>query len=138
MAWSGCAEGDSSSTLSRTVADATTTRPNEASEMSTDSTISADVLAAVLDATDTALALTDPRGRVRWIKQPMAELLDLTAQQATPPTDPGPAGLIIPRATGEGEHRWLEARCTALPADRLLYRVADVSRWHEQSIDPKI
>src|ERR1044072_4080247 len=148
MAWSGCAEGDSSSTLSRTVADATATRPNEASEMSTDSTISADVLAAVLDATDTALALTDPRGRLRWINQTMAELLDLTAEQATSPplpallagipTEPGPDGVIISRATGEGEHRWLEARCTALPADRLLYRVADVSRWHEQSIDPKI
>ena len=115
--------------------------------MSTDSTISADVLAAVLDATDTALALTDPRGRLRWINQPMAELLDLTAEQATSrslpallagiPTEPGPDGVIISRATGEGEHRWLEARCTALPADRLLYRVADVSRWHEQSIDPK-
>jgi diguanylate cyclase (GGDEF)-like protein len=115
--------------------------------MSTDSTISADVLAAVLDATDTALALTDPRGRLRWINQPMAELLDLTAEQATSrslpallagiPTEPGPDGVIISRATGEGEHRWLEARCTALPADRLLYRVTDVSRWHEQSIDPK-
>ena len=114
--------------------------------MSTESTVGAEVLAAVLDATDTALALTDPRGRIRWVNQPMADLLDLTAEQAANrslpaliagiPTEPGPDGVIISLAAGEGEHRWLEARCTALPRDRLLYRVADISRWREQSVDP--
>jgi diguanylate cyclase (GGDEF)-like protein len=114
--------------------------------MSTESTVGAEVLAAVLDATGTALALTDPRGRIRWANQPMAELLDLTVEQATNrslpalvaglPTEPGPDGVIISLAAGEGEHRWLEARCTELPGDRLLYRVTDVSRWREQSVDP--
>src|SRR5262245_20927147 len=112
--------------------------------MSTDSTVGAEVLAAVLDAAETAFAVTDPRGRVRWVNQPMAELLDLTVEQAANrslpaliaglPLEPGPEGVLISLATGEGEHRWLEARCTELPGDRLLYRVDDVSRWREESV----
>jgi diguanylate cyclase (GGDEF)-like protein len=115
--------------------------------MSTESTVGAEVLAAVLDAADTAFAVTDPRGRVRWVNQPMAKLLDLTPEQvanrslpaliAGIPIEPAPEGVLLSRATGEGEHRWLEARCTALPGDRLLYRVADVSRWRELSVDPQ-
>src|SRR4051794_10365423 len=115
--------------------------------MSTESTVGAEVLAAVLDAADTAFAVTDPRGRVRWVNQPMAKLLDLTAEQAANrslpaliagiPIEPAPEGVLISLATGAGEHRWLEARCTALPGDRLLYRVADVSRWRELSVDPQ-
>jgi diguanylate cyclase (GGDEF)-like protein len=115
--------------------------------MSTESTVGAEVLAAVLDAADTAFAVTDPRGRVRWINQPMAKLLDLTPEQAANrslpaliagiPIEPAPEGVLISLATGAREHRWLEARCTALPGDRLLYRVADVSRWRELSVDPQ-
>jgi len=115
--------------------------------MSTESTVGAEVLAAVLDAADTAFAVTDPRGRVRWVNQPMAKLLDLTAEQAANrslpaliagiPIEPTPEGVLLSLATGAGEHRWLEARCTALPGDRLLYRVADVSRWRELSVDPQ-
>ncbi|MGH3760106.1 MAG: putative bifunctional diguanylate cyclase/phosphodiesterase [Actinophytocola sp.] len=94
-----------------------------------------------------AFAVTDPRGRVRWLNKPMAELLDLTAEQAANrslpaliagiPTEPTTEGVMISLATGEGEHHWLEVRCTELPGDRLLYRVADVSRWRELSVDPK-
>jgi diguanylate cyclase (GGDEF)-like protein len=119
---------------------------NEAG-MSTESTVGAEVLAAVLDASDTAFAVTDPRGRIRWVNQPMATLLDLTVEQAANrslpaliaglPAEPGPDVELISRTTGEGEHHWLEARCTELPDDRLLYRVDDVSRWREQSVDPK-
>ncbi len=115
--------------------------------MSTESTVGAEVLAAVLDASDAAYAVTDPRGRVRWINKPMAELLDLTPGQAANrslpaliagvPDGPGADGAIISLATGDGEHRWLEARCTALPGDRLLYRVADVSRWRETGVEPE-
>ncbi|HEV7650237.1 MAG TPA: EAL domain-containing protein [Actinophytocola sp.] len=115
--------------------------------MSTESTVGAEVLAAVLDASDTAFAVTDPRGRVRWVNQPMAKLLDLTPEQAANrslpaliaglPIEPAPEGVLLSLATVAGEHRWLEARCTALPGDRLLYRVADVSRWRELSVDPQ-
>ncbi|HEY7592523.1 MAG TPA: EAL domain-containing protein [Actinophytocola sp.] len=115
--------------------------------MSTESTVGADVLAAVLDAADTAFAVTDPRGRVRWVNKRMADLLDLTVEQlasrslpallAGIPTEPGPDGVVISLAAGEDGHRWLEARCTELPGDRLLYRVTDVSRWRELSVDPK-
>ncbi|WP_431432514.1 putative bifunctional diguanylate cyclase/phosphodiesterase [Actinophytocola sp.] len=115
--------------------------------MNTESTVGADVLAAVLDCADMAFAVTDPRGRVRWLNKPMAELLDLTAEQAANrslpaliagiPTEPTTEGVMISLATGEGEHHWLEVRCTELPGDRLLYRVADVSRWRELSVDPK-
>jgi diguanylate cyclase (GGDEF)-like protein len=115
--------------------------------MSTESTVGAEVLAAVLDASDAAYAVTDPRGRVRWINKPMAELLDLTPGQAANrslpaliagvPDGPAADGAIISRATGDGEHRWLEARCTALPGDRLLYRVVDVSRWREAGVEPE-
>ena len=115
--------------------------------MSTESTVGAEVLAAVLDAADTAFAVTDPRGRIRWVNQPMAKLLDLTAEQAANrslpaliagiPIEPAPEGVLLSLATGTGEHRWLEARCTELPGDRLLYRVADVSRWRELSVDPQ-
>src|SRR6266496_592776 len=115
--------------------------------MSTESAVGAEVLAAVLDAADTAFAVTDPRGRVRWVNKPMAELLDLTAEQATNrslpallagiPDEPRTDGILISLATPEGTHRWLEAHCTELPGDRLLYRLADVSRWRELSVDPK-
>ena len=115
--------------------------------MSTESTVGAEVLAAVLDSADTAFAVTDPRGRVRWVNKPMAELLELTAEQAANrslpaliaglPAEPAPEGVLLSLATGDGGHRWLEARCSELPGDRLLYRVSDVSRWRELSVDPQ-
>src|SRR2546423_15263689 len=46
--------------------------------MSTDSPS----LAEVLDATDTAFAVTDQRCRVRWLNPAMAELLGLSVEQA--------------------------------------------------------
>lgn len=120
--------------------------------MSTESTSRAEVLAAVLDAAGTAFAVTDPRCRVRWVNRPMAELLDLTAEQSVGRSLPallagapdGPQrdsedshGAVISLATSDGGHRWLEVRCTTLAEDTLLYRVDDVSRWREHSLDPE-
>ncbi len=114
--------------------------------MSTESTLGAEVLAAVLEAADTAFAVTDPRGRIRWTNRPMDELLGLTGEQAANrslpallagvPGEPAADGVVLSLATVNGGHRWVEVRCIGLPGDRLLYRAADVSRWHEQTLDP--
>ncbi|HEY0448153.1 putative bifunctional diguanylate cyclase/phosphodiesterase [Actinophytocola sp.] len=118
--------------------------------MSTDSTSRAEVLTAVLDAvleaTDTAFAVTDPSGRVRWANRAMTELLDLTVEQATgrslpallagAPDEPHD-GVVISLATADGGHRWLEVRCSALAGEQLLYQASDVSRWRERTLDPE-
>ncbi|MPZ79420.1 MAG: EAL domain-containing protein [Actinophytocola sp.] len=118
--------------------------------MSTDSTSRAEVLTAaleaVLTATDTAFAVTDPRGRVRWANRAMVELLDLTPEQAAgrslpallagAPDEPHD-GVVIPLAGTGGGQRWLEVRCSALADERLLYQASDVSRWQERTLDPE-
>ena len=101
-------------------------------------------LSEVLDAADTAFAVTDPRCRVRWLNPFMAELLDLTPEQCVGRSLPallagapdGPhEGVVVSLRTGEDRHRWLEIRCT--PTDTgYLYRVVDVTRWREGSVEP--
>jgi len=101
-------------------------------------------LAEVLDAADTAFAVTDQRCRVRWLNRFMAELLNLSVDQcqgrslpallAGAPDSPH-EGTVISQRGANGAHRWLEVRCDALDDDRLLYRVVDVSRWRERSAD---
>ncbi|PPK62771.1 diguanylate cyclase (GGDEF)-like protein [Actinokineospora auranticolor] len=102
-------------------------------------------LVEVLSATDTAFALTDVRGHVRWCNPAMAELLglapqrcagrSLTALLAGAPDGPGEADVVVslPLADGSG-HRWVEIRCTPAPRGQLLYRVVDVSRWREREL----
>ncbi|HET9141603.1 putative bifunctional diguanylate cyclase/phosphodiesterase [Actinophytocola sp.] len=110
--------------------------------MSTDSP----ALAEVLDATDAAFAVTDQRGRVRWLNRVMAQLVGLTAEQGVDrslpallpgaPEAPHP-GVVVPfRPSGtdgvEDEPAWLDIRCTALTEGRLLYRVIDITCWRSQ------
>jgi diguanylate cyclase (GGDEF)-like protein len=104
-------------------------------------------LAEVLDATDAAFAITDQRGRVRWLNRGMAALVGLTSEQADgrslPALLPGApeaphGGVVVPnRAAGDededGAPRWLDIRCTALPEGRLLYRVVDITSWRDRS-----
>jgi diguanylate cyclase (GGDEF)-like protein len=101
-------------------------------------------LAEVLDAADTAFAVTDQRCRVRWLNRLMAELLNLTVDQAQGRSLPallagapdGPhEGTVISQRTPSGGHRWLEVRCDTLDDGRLLFRVVDVTRWRERSAD---
>ena len=101
-------------------------------------------LAEVLDAADTAFAVTDPRCRVRWLNRQMAELLELTPDQCVGRSLPALLagapdcandGVVLSVATGADQHRWLEVRCTPLK-EGYLYRVMDVSRWRERSVDP--
>jgi len=104
-------------------------------------------LAEVLDAADTAFAVTDQRCRVRWLNRFMAELLELTPDQCVgrslpallvgAPDGPqdGADGVVLSQRAGTDQHRWLEVRCSPLD-DGLLYRVVDVSRWRERSVDP--
>ncbi len=98
----------------------------------------------VLDAADTAFAVTDQRCRVRWLNRMMAELLDLTREQAhgrslpallAGAPDSPHDGLVISQRSGEETLRWLEVKCSQLDEGQLLYRVADVSKWHERTID---
>ncbi|HWM03688.1 MAG TPA: sensor domain-containing diguanylate cyclase, partial [Actinophytocola sp.] len=119
--------------------------------MSTESTLRAEVLTAVLDASGTAFAVTDTGCRLLWVNRPMAELLDLTAEQSLgrslpalltgapdePREDVDAPGVVVSLATPDGGHRWLEVHCTHLDDDRLLYRVDDVTRWREHSLDPE-
>jgi diguanylate cyclase (GGDEF)-like protein len=106
-------------------------------------------LSEVLDAADTAFAVTDTRCRVRWLNRVMADLLALTPDQCIgrsltallagapeePSADDTGDGVLVSLRTGADQHRWLEVRCTQLNDD-YLYRVNDVSRWREQSVDP--
>ncbi len=103
----------------------------------------------VLDAADTAFAVTDTRCRVRWLNHLMADLLALTPEQATgrslpallagAPDGPGDDGeaasVVLSIKTGADEHRWLDVRCTRLN-EGYLYRVNDVSHWRESDVDP--
>lgn len=109
--------------------------------MSTDSPSPAEVL----DASDTAFAVTDQRCRVRWCNRMMAELLELTVEQSIGRSLPalfagapdGPHdGVVVSLRGAEGaEPRWLDIRCTALPDGRLLYRVTDVTRWRARELN---
>lgn len=101
-------------------------------------------LTEVLDAADTAFAVTDTRCRVRWLNPGMADLLGLAPEQAkdrelpallSGAPDSAHDGVVVSLTSGEDKHRWLEIRCTEL-ADGYLYRVIDISRWHESTVDP--
>jgi diguanylate cyclase (GGDEF)-like protein len=101
-------------------------------------------MSEVLDAADTAFALTDQRCQVRWVNRGMAALLELEPDQCTGRSLPallagipeGPnSGLVLSVRVGENRHRWLEVRCDALH-DGYLYRVNDVTRWRERDVDP--
>ncbi|HWM01361.1 MAG TPA: EAL domain-containing protein, partial [Actinophytocola sp.] len=61
----------------------------------------------------------------------------LTGAPDEPREDVDAPGVVISLATPEGGHRWLEVHCTNLDDDRLLYRVDDVTRWREHSLDPE-
>jgi diguanylate cyclase (GGDEF)-like protein len=101
-------------------------------------------MSEVLDAADTAFALTDQRCQVRWVNRGMAELLELEPEQCPGRSLPallagvpeGPhTGLVLSVKAGEDRHRWLEVRCDPLQ-DGYLYRVIDVTRWRERDVDP--
>ncbi|HEU5473818.1 MAG TPA: EAL domain-containing protein [Actinophytocola sp.] len=96
-------------------------------------------LAEVLDATDAGFAVTDQRGRIRWLNRRMAELVGLTAEQgigrSLPALLPGapeiPQDGVVVSLRLDDAPRWLDIRCTAMPDGRLLYRVVDVTCWRE-------
>jgi diguanylate cyclase (GGDEF)-like protein len=106
-------------------------------------------LSEVLDAADTAFAVTDTGCRVRWLNRVMADLLALTPEQCVgrslpallvgAPEGPGDGegadSVVVSLRTGTDEHRWLEVRCTQLN-EGYLYRVSDVSRWRDSDVDP--
>jgi diguanylate cyclase (GGDEF)-like protein len=106
-------------------------------------------LSEVLDAADTAFAVTDTRCRVRWLNRVMADLLALTPEQCVgrslpallvgAPEGPGDGedadSVVVSLRTGTDQHRWLEVRCTQLN-EGYLYRVSDVSRWRDTDVDP--
>lgn len=114
-------------------------------------------LSEVLDAADTAFAVTDTRCRVRWLNRVMAELLALTPEQCLGrslpallagapdgPSDENGNGngagnaadtVVVSLRTDTDEHRWLEVRCTQLN-EGYLYRVIDVSHWWEGDVEP--
>ncbi|MBB4910752.1 putative bifunctional diguanylate cyclase/phosphodiesterase [Actinophytocola algeriensis] len=106
-------------------------------------------LSEVLDAADTAFAVTDTRCRVRWSNRVMAELLALTPEQCVgrslpallvgAPEGPGEGegadSVVVSLRTGTDQHRWLEVRCTRLN-EGYLYRVSDVSRWRDSDVAP--
>jgi diguanylate cyclase (GGDEF)-like protein len=106
-------------------------------------------LSEVLDAADTAFAVTDTRCRVRWLNRVMADLLALTPEQCvgrslpallvgapeSPGDGEGGASVVVSLVTGTDQHRWLDVRCTQLN-EGYLYRVSDVSRWRESDVDP--
>jgi PAS domain-containing protein len=80
-------------------------------------------LREVLDAADTAFAVTDRRCHVRWVNRGMADLLELAPDQChgrSLPTllvgapESQHTGLVLSFRTGE-DHRWLEVRCDLLP-----------------------
>jgi diguanylate cyclase (GGDEF)-like protein len=111
--------------------------------MTTDGISHVEMLDAVLDTADTAFAVTDLRGRVRWVNRLMAEILDLTVEQCLDRSLPtllvgapdGPhEGVVISQAADE-DLRWLEVRCTPLGEAHLLYRVVDISRWRADGVD---
>lgn len=101
-------------------------------------------LSEVLDTADTAFAVTDTRGRLRWVNRVMADLLELepdqcsgrslTALLAGAPEGPH-TGLVLSLRVGEDQHLWLEVRCDPLN-DGYLYRVMDITRWREHTVDP--
>jgi diguanylate cyclase (GGDEF)-like protein len=101
-------------------------------------------MSEVLDAADTAFAVTDQRCELRWVNRVMAELLELepdqcvgrslTALLAGAPDSPHP-GLVLSVRAGEHRHRWLEVRCDPLN-EGYLYRVMDVTRWREHGVAP--
>ncbi|GAB3448384.1 hypothetical protein GCM10027436_41460 [Actinophytocola sediminis] len=102
-----------------------------------------EMLDAVLDTSDTAYAVTDLRGRVRWANRLMAEILDLTVDQCVERSLPtlligapeGPHDGVVLSQAADAEHRWLEVRCTVFGDTQLLYRVVDVSRWRADGVD---
>jgi diguanylate cyclase (GGDEF)-like protein len=114
--------------------------------MSTDSPSPAEVL----DATDAGYAVTDQRSRVRWCNRVLAELLGLTVEQsvgrsltaliAGAPDGPHDGHVVSFRkiggdTDGDGRVRWLDIRCSTLSDGRMLYRLADVTRWRERELD---
>jgi diguanylate cyclase (GGDEF)-like protein len=111
--------------------------------MTTEGISHTEMLDAVLDTADTAFAVTDLRGRVRWVNRLMAEILDLTVEQCVGRSLPtlltgapdGPHDSVVMFQTADDRHRWLEVRCTALTDRQLLYRVVDVSRWRADGVN---
>jgi diguanylate cyclase (GGDEF)-like protein len=106
-------------------------------------------LSEVLDAADTAFAVTDTTCRVRWLNSLMADLLALTPEQAVgrslpallagAPDCPNEGATadaaVVSLRVGDDQHRWLEVRCTQLN-EGYLYRVNDVTHWRESDVDP--
>ncbi|WP_436498031.1 putative bifunctional diguanylate cyclase/phosphodiesterase [Actinokineospora sp. HUAS TT18] len=100
--------------------------------------------AEILSATDTAFALTDRAGTVRWVNPAMAALLGLTEAQSVgrslpallsgAPDHPSDNDVMMPLPGVDGGYRWLEVRCTATD-DGLLYRAVDVTRWRTRELD---
>ncbi|CRK57156.1 diguanylate cyclase/phosphodiesterase (GGDEF & EAL domains) with PAS/PAC sensor(s) [Alloactinosynnema sp. L-07] len=100
--------------------------------------------AEILSATDTAFALTDRAGTVRWVNPAMAMLLGLTEAQSVgrslcallsgAPDAPSDNDVMMPLPGVSGGYRWLEVRCTATD-DGLLYRAVDVTRWRTRELD---
>ncbi len=106
-------------------------------------------LSEVLDAADTAFAVTDTTCRVRWLNSLMADLLALTPEQAVgrsltallagAPEGPNEGTTadtaVVSLRVGDDQHRWLEVRCTQLN-EGYLYRVNDVTHWRESDVEP--
>jgi len=100
--------------------------------------------AEILSATDTAFALTDRAGTVRWVNPAMAVLLGLTEAQSIgrslpallsgAPDGPTDTDVMMPLTGVNGGYKWLEVRCTATD-DGLLYRAMDVTRWRTRELD---
>src|SRR5262249_18410961 len=82
--------------------------------------------------------------RIRWLNPAMARLLALSSDQAIgrslpaliagAPDGPSDGVVVSLRGAEESDHRWLDILCTALPDGRLLYRIAEVTRWRRREL----
>ena len=98
----------------------------------------------VLAASDIAYAVTDTRNTMTWVNPALCKLLgldadgcagrSLTALLAGAPEGPNEGVIVYCPDVGGGQHRWLDVSCTALDAERLLYRITDVTRWRDREL----
>ncbi|RJQ66213.1 EAL domain-containing protein [Pseudonocardiaceae bacterium YIM PH 21723] len=103
----------------------------------------------VLQTVETGYAVTDSRGRLRWVNKALAELVELPADQAVGhslpallpgvPDSPDAAPVVLSAPARTGGQRWLEVRCSRVIRDggagnELLFVAIDVTAWREREL----